>query len=132
MRPKMIWANLGVKDVARTRKFYTALGIKPNTEHDNGGDTLTSFLFGDDNFAIHFFNQDELRKSFEGELTDLTKSNEIMFSLWADSPEEADAWAEEVRKAGGTILNEPKAFGQNYYGFAFADPDGHKFNVFHM
>jgi predicted lactoylglutathione lyase len=55
-----------------------------------------------------------------------------MFSLWADSPEEADAWAAEVRNAGGTILTEPAGFGNNWYGFEFADPDGHKWNVFHM
>ncbi|WP_374951814.1 VOC family protein [Mucilaginibacter sp.] len=131
MQPKQIWANLGVKDVSRTREFYTKLGIKSNEDHDNGGDQLTSFLFGND-FAIHFFEANFLKQSFEGELTDLTKSNEIMFSLWADSKEEADQWAEEVRNAGGTIFSEPKAFGNNYYGFGFADPDGHKFNVFHM
>ena len=131
MRPKQIWANFGVKDVSRTREFYKKLGIKPNEEHDNGGDQLTSFLFGDD-FAVHFFEENFLKQSFEGDLADLSKGNEIMFSLWADSEEEADQWATEVRNAGGTIFSEPKEFGDNYYGFGFADPDGHKFNVFHM
>ena len=38
----------------------------------------------------------------------------------------------EVRNAGGTIFPEPAEFGQGYYGFGFADPDGHKWNVFNM
>ncbi|MCD6063323.1 MAG: glyoxalase, partial [Flavipsychrobacter sp.] len=45
---------------------------------------------------------------------------------------QADSWAKEVEEAGGKIVSSPEAFGAGYYGFVFADPDGHKFNVFHM
>ncbi len=38
----------------------------------------------------------------------------------------------EVENAGGKIITKPEAFGEGYYGFLFADPDGHKFNVFYM
>ncbi|MCH5719065.1 VOC family protein [Niabella hibiscisoli] len=55
-----------------------------------------------------------------------------MFTLSADSKEEVDDWATTVEAAGGTIVSEPEAFGPGYYGFVFADPDGHKFNVFYM
>ena len=41
-------------------------------------------------------------------------------------------WAIEVENAGGKIITKPEAFGEGYYGFLFADPDGHKFNVFYM
>lgn len=131
MRPKQIWANLAVKDVDRTRKFYTALGFKSNEGHDKGKD-LTSFCIGDHDFVVHFFRDDKLKEALEGDLADLTKGNELMFTLWSDSREEADSWAAEVRNAGGTIFSKPAAFGEGYYGFGFADPDGHKWNVFHM
>lgn len=129
MRPTKIWANLAVKDVARTREFYTKLGFKRNEGHD-GGPLLASFLFGEDEFAVHFFTENHMRESME--LADVSKGSEIMFTLWADSREEADTWAAEVRHAGGSIFQEPAEFGEGYYGFAFADPDGHKWNVFHM
>ena len=45
MRPTKIWANLGVKDVAKTIEFYKRLGFKPNGGYDKGNE-LTSFLFG--------------------------------------------------------------------------------------
>ena len=45
---------------------------------------------------------------------------------------EADDWAAEIEKAGGRLVSQPEAFGDGYYGFVFADPDGHRFNVFHM
>lgn len=131
MRPTKIWANLAVKDVENTRKFYTALGFKSN-EGRNKSKELTSFLIGNDDFVVHFFAHSPFRESTRGEVSDLAMGNELMFTLWAESREEADAWAIEVRNAGGTIFSEPAEFGEGYYGFGFADPDGHKWNVFNM
>lgn len=128
MQPKKIWANLAVKDISRTDKFYKALGFKPNGQFKEEND-LTSFLVGENDFIVHFFKAEKLKEAM-GEVADLTKGNELIFTLWADNKEEADSWAEEVRNAGGTIFDEPRAFGNNYYGFGFADPDGHKWNVF--
>ena len=125
-----IWANLAVKDLKQTSQFYKALGFKANGDHNS--DLLTSFFFGDNKFVIHFFLKDILRSSIKGELTDTYQSNEIIFTLSAQSKEQADSWAAEVETAGGKIVSEPEEFGDGYYGFVFADPDGHKFNVFYM
>jgi predicted lactoylglutathione lyase len=131
MRPTKIWANLAVKDVEKTRSFYTALGFKSNEGHNKTND-LTSFLVGDDDFVVHFFSHDHFKDPASTGTADLAGSNEVMFTLWAESREEADAWATEVRNADGTIFIEPAQFGAGYYGFSFADPDGHKWNVFNM
>lgn len=129
MRPTKIWANLGVEDVGNTRKFYTALGFKSN-EGPNKTDELTSFLVGNDDFVVHFFAKDSLKNAIKGEIADLTKGNEVIFTLWVENKEEADNWAVEVRNVGGTIFTEPAEFGPGYYGFGLSDPDGHKWNVF--
>jgi predicted lactoylglutathione lyase len=131
MRPKKIWGNFAVKDVNITRNFYETLGFKPNKGYDRSPE-LTSFLFGDDEFVINFFLNESLKESIKGDLADLSKGNEIIFTLWADSREEADQWAMEVKNADGQVFGKPEAFGEGYYGFVFADPDGHKWNVFHM
>jgi len=131
MRPTKIWANLGVEDVEKTRDFYIKLGFKRN-HRDGEGKELTSFFIGDDDFVVHFFQKDFLKESIKGKIANLEEGNEVMFTLWADSKEETDAWADEVRRAGGTIFSEPAEFGYGYYGFGFSDPDGHKWNVFHM
>jgi predicted lactoylglutathione lyase len=131
MRPTKIWANLAVKDVANTRSFYTALGFKSNEGH-NKAKELCSFLIGDDDFVVHFFANDPFKDATKGEVADLALGNELIFTLWAESTAEADAWATEVRNAGGAIFSEPAKFGKGYYGFGFSDPDGHKWNVFHM
>ena len=129
MTPKKVWANMAVSDVERTTKFYTELGFKPN-----GSPTreITSFLVGDNKFIIHFFLKDKIRTGLKGELADLTLGNEIIFTLSADSKEEVDKWAKEVQRAGGNLISQPEEFGEGYYGFVFADPDGHRFNIFFM
>jgi uncharacterized protein len=130
MKPKKIWANLAVKDVERTREFYTTLGFKRNGEHNHSD--LVSFFIGEENFIVHFFANNVLKKAIEGELSDLTQGNEIIFTLSAGNKDEVNAWAEEILKAGGKLYSKPSEFGEGYYGFVFADPDGHKWNVFHM
>lgn len=128
MRPKKIWANFSVQNLARTTAFYKQLGFK----HNGASDQLTSFFFGDDSFIIHFFLKDVLEPAMKGPITDAGAGNEIIFTLSADTREEVDNWEKEIQQAGGTIVSKPEAFGENYYGFVFADPDGHKFNVFQM
>ncbi len=125
MKPKMIWANYSVKDAKRTHAFYTQLGFKSNDFNDP---TLASFNFGDNNFAIHFFEEGTRIDEY------VTPGNrgEIIFSLSADTEAEVKELSDKITAAGGTLLSEPLRDEAGYYGFAFADPDGHKFNVLLM
>ena len=128
MKPKKIWANFGVSDLERTTKFYTDLGFKSN----GASNDLTSFFLSEDNFIIHFFLKEVLKTNTSLDLVDPAKENEIIFTLSAETKEDVDKWAKEVEPAGGKLISKPEAFGEGYYGFVFADPDGHKFNVFYM
>lgn len=128
MNPKKIWANLAVSDLERTTRFYTELGFKPNGRSDE----LTSFRFGEDGFIMHFFRKDILKTAMKGETNDPQTANEVLFTLSAGSKSQVDDWAKEVEKAGGKLVSSPEEFGKGYYGFDFADPDGHRFNVFYM
>lgn len=128
MYTKKMWANFSVENLERTTSFYKQLGFKQN----GASDQLTSFFFGDENFIIHFFLRDILEPAMKGPIVDAKAANEIIFTLAAESKEDVDNWEKEVREAGGIILSKPEEFGKGYYGFVFADPDGHKFNVFFM
>ncbi len=128
MKTKKIWANVAVADLERTTQFYKQLGFK----HNGASDQLTSFFFGDESFIIHFFLKNVLEPAMKGSIIDTQAGNEIIFTLSAESREEVTQWENEIRQAGGTIVSEPESFGAGYYGFVFADPDGHKFNVFYM
>ena len=132
MRTKQIWANLGVENIERTITFYQSLGFQLN---GSPSDDLVSFFFGVDNFVIHFFKKEKLETSMEGSYADLTKGNEVMFSMAADNKDEYDYWVNVINKAGGKILfdsnKDRKAFydDNGYYVCVFTDPDGHKFNL---
>ncbi len=128
MKPKKIWANYAVSNLERTTKFYTELGFKSN----GASKELTSFFIGEGNFVMHFFLKDVLQTFMKSEIADSQKLNEIIFTLSAETKDEIDNWAKEVEKAGGKIISKPKEFGKGYYGFDFADPDGHRFNIFFM
>jgi uncharacterized protein len=102
MKPIKIWANLGVENIERTQEFYLTLGFKLNGKPTK---ELVSFLFGDDDFVIHFFLKEKLKSSLEGEISDLSQGNEIIFTLYAENKDDFDTWIEEVKNAGGTIFS---------------------------
>ena len=128
MKAKKIWANFSVKDAKRTNQFYTQLGFTRNKP--NNDPKLASFLFGDDDFVIHFFEQGSQIDEY---LTSGSKTtSEIIFTLSAETEAEVKEWAEKVKNASGNIFHEVRRDETNHYGFGFADPDGHKFNVLLM
>ncbi len=68
----------------------------------------------------------------KGKIADLKNGKRNFVYTFRRKQRQVDNWAKEVEKAGGKIISKPEEFGKGYYGFVFADPDGHKFNVFYM
>ena len=128
MKAKMIWANFSVEDAKRTNQFYTQLGFKPNGA--NNYPKLASYLFGDNDFVIHFF---ERGSQIDEYLTAGSKNgSEIIFTLSAESEQEIQEWVKNIKAAGGTIFQQAGRDKTGYFSFGFSDPDGHKFNVLLM
>ena len=123
---------MAVKNIERTQTFYETLGFQLN---GTPTEDLVSFFFSEEAFIIHFFQKERLQDNMEGNLTDITQGNEIMFSLAAESMKEYDRWVEEIKQAEGTVLfdskiDRKKFYDENgYYVCVFTDPDGHKFNI---
>jgi predicted lactoylglutathione lyase len=65
-------------------------------------------------------------------VVDTGKGSEVLFSFDAESREEVDALAKKVEHAGGDIYGQPSETQGWMYGFAFADPDGHRWNMLYM
>ena len=108
MNTRKIWANLAVENLERTTQFYTQLGFKFN----GASKDLTSFLVGEDDFALNFFLKDTLKGNVKGEIADPKHGNEVVFTLSADSNEEVDQWEHEVKSAGGNVISKPEEFGE--------------------
>jgi len=127
MKATMIWANLPVTNVKATEKFYLSLGIKPNSGHTT--EELTSFLFGKDEFPIHFFKREILEASMNDKTLMGGSGSEVIFSISANTEEEILEWVRKVKAAGGNIFRDAKRQEDGYFYCVFSDLDGHKFNV---
>src|SRR3984885_15622894 len=99
MKATKIWANFSVKDAKRTNQFYTRLGFTPNTPPNNDP-KLASFLFDDEDFVIHFFEQGSRIDEY---LPSRSKTSEIIFTLSAETEAEVNEFAGKVKEAGGNI-----------------------------
>lgn len=127
---KQIWLNLPVKDIGRSSAFFKALGFV-QTPHGNS-EASAGFMFGENNFVIMLFLEQVFKSFVQTEVADTSINTQMLISIDTQSREEVDALAQAVTEAGGTIFLPP-AENQGYmYGFGFADPDGHRWNVLYM
>jgi predicted lactoylglutathione lyase len=123
-----IFVNLPVKDLHRSVEFFTKLDFKFNPQFTD--ENATRMIVGDGIFVMllvgNFF------KTFtKKEISDATKSTEVILALTVDSREEVDEMINKVIKAGGVEPNEPQDHGW-MYGRSFQDVDGHLWEVLYM
>ena len=126
--PQMIFVNIPVTDVARSRKFYEALGYKINEQFSDA--TAACIVVSD---AIYFMilNHEKFASFATKPLADPAKTTSVMVALSQDSRAAVDKITEAALKAGGT---EPKA-AQDLgfmYNRTFHDPDGNVFEPMWM
>jgi uncharacterized protein len=129
--PKEIWLNLPVKNVQRSKAFFSSIGFRFNEER-SGGNESACMLLGDKNVVIMLFEATMFAGFTKNILTDTQKSSELLISFDAQSREEIDEMAKRVVNAGGTIFAEPAENQGWMYGFAFMDLDGHRWNGLYM
>jgi uncharacterized protein len=116
--------TLGVRDLARARAFYEALGW---TTRAKEGDDVVFFQVG--GMIVALWGRDQLAE--DSEVEDSGGWGGVTFAYNTRSDEEVDAVIEEARKAGATIAREPgKAFWGGHTAI-FIDPEGHPWEVAH-
>lgn len=128
---KGIWLNLAVKDVKKSKDFFTQIGFSFSAQYTDGADSL-ALQIGTKPDIVMLFEENRLKEFIQHPLTDTKQSSEIIISFDAESREEVNEIAEKVRSAGGDIFSEPAEIQGWMYGFAFADLDGHRWNALYM
>lgn len=127
---KQIWLNLPVKDIKRSKHFFSKLGFSFNEEHDT--EYSTCMLVGVNNFVIMLFEETMFEEFIKNKLRDTNQSSEMLISIDAESWEEVDIIAHRVEEAGGIVFSKP-ALSQGWmYGCGFIDLDGHRWGVLYM
>jgi predicted lactoylglutathione lyase len=102
MKPRFIWANLLSGDLKKTILFYSAWDSNEMINLKRA--ESTSFTFAENQFIINFFTGERLTQQKFGGLSVPENSNEIIFSISADSREEVDQWWRRSRGRGNYIF----------------------------
>jgi len=101
MATKDIWINLPVKDVTKSKEFFTKLGFSFSTEYGNSSD-CAGLLVGSKKTVIMLFLESTFKKFIGSEIADTKLGTEVLFSFGAESKEEADKLFNGL-SAGGKI-----------------------------
>ncbi|HYH60234.1 MAG TPA: VOC family protein [Solirubrobacterales bacterium] len=124
MDQRLSLITLGVSDVERSRSFYEALGWQTNAAQND--DVV---FFQANGIVVALWDRAKLAE--DSGVEDAGGSSGFTLAYNVRSPQEADAVAEEVRAARGTVTREPGKTFWGGYSFAFTDPDGHPWEVAH-
>ena len=128
---KSFWINLPVKDINRSKEFFTKLGFRFNSQHGNSANSAC-LLIGDSNVVCMLFDEATFAE-YIGKDTGIAKNaTEVLLSIDAQSKEEVDGMVVKAIAAGGTSNHKPGEMKGFMYGCVFADLDGHRWNVLYM
>ncbi|MCA8089509.1 glyoxalase/bleomycin resistance/extradiol dioxygenase family protein [Burkholderia anthina] len=125
---KMVFINLPVADLPRSKAFYQALGFEVVPAYTN--DLAACLKISDAIFAML------LVRPFFQTFTDKTIVDpathvQVLSCLSCESPAEVDEVVAKARAAGGTAPRPPIEY-PGMYGHSFADPDGHAWELMYV
>jgi predicted lactoylglutathione lyase len=124
VRQRVTLFTLGVRDLARARRFYEALGWETGAGPD---DDVMFFQTGATVLALW----DRARLAEDSCVEDSGGWGGVTPALNLGSPEEVDAVIEEARAAGAVIGREPAETFWGGYSAVFIDPEGHPWEIAH-
>jgi uncharacterized protein len=124
MEQRVSLITLGVRDLARARAFYEALGWTTRAAPE---DDVVFFQAG--GMVVALWGREELAE--DSGVEDSGGWGGMTLAYNVSSPSDVDAVIEEVRSAGADIVREPAETFWGGHSAAFTDPDGHPWEVAH-
>jgi uncharacterized protein len=120
--------NLPVKDLAKTTEFFAKIGFSFNQEFSD--ENAACMIISDETYAMLVV--EPFFKGFtQQDVTDTTKSREVIVGLSAESKGEVDDRVAKAIAAGGETLGDAQDDGFMYMR-GFYDIDGHQWSFIHM
>jgi predicted lactoylglutathione lyase len=126
---RQTFVNLPVKDLARSTQFFTHVGFSFDPQFTD--DNATRMIIGDETSVM--LAVEPFFKGFVApqDITDTSKTREVIVGLSADSREEVDELVGKAIAAGAQELGEPQDDGFMYMR-GFLDRDGHQWSFVYM
>jgi predicted lactoylglutathione lyase len=127
---KQIWLNLPVKNIEKSKQFFSKIGFSFNEEYSN--ENSACMLVGDQNFVVMLFEESLFGNFVQNTIADTQTHSEMLISIDAESRNEVEELAKKVEEAGGVLFAKPAENQGWMYGCGFSDLDGHRWNVLFM
>lgn len=116
-----IFVNLPVKDLNKSKEFYTKIGFSINPQFTD--ETAACVVITEDIYAM-ILTHAKFKEFTPKEIADSTKTSEVLTCLSFESKERVNEVVDNALQAGGTEARAPMDYGF-MFGRSFNDPDGH-------
>jgi predicted lactoylglutathione lyase len=124
----MIFVNLPVKDLARSRGFYGKLGY---TFNEQFSDENAICVVISDTIFLTLLVEPFFKTFTKKEIADASGVTEAILAISTDNREAVDELVDKAFAAGASESNDPDDQGF-MYSRSFQDPDGHLWEVLWM
>ncbi len=125
MKVKSIFVNLPIKDLERTRDFWTKLGFSFNEQFS---DDRALCLVLNDGLIYSMLITHEMFSTFTNRPIADNSTTQVLTAIEVDSREMVDKIVKLALENGATRYRESVDHGWMYYD-TFADLDGHQWEV---
>ena len=126
---RMIFVNVPVSDLQRSRGFLEALGA---VNEPRFTDETAACMTLSDSIHVMLLTHDKFSQFTPRPIADAKAGSEVLLCLSSESRESVDSTLERAVAAGGTADPSPKQDYGVMYGRSVADPDGHIWEVMWM
>jgi predicted lactoylglutathione lyase len=125
----MIFVNLPVSDLPRSKRFFGAMGYRFDPKFTN--DDAACMVIDEGSIYAMLLTRGFFQQFTPREIADATKTTEVLTCLSAPSREAVNELVDKALAAGGTEPRPPQDHGF-MFGRSFADPDGHIWEIMWM
>jgi len=123
-----VFVNLPVKDLDKSKEFFSKLGFTFNAQFTNKD--AACMVISEDNYAM-LLTEPFFKTFTKKEIINAKKSTEVLIALSSASKEDVNKMLTSALTAGAKEANEPQDHGF-MFGRSFEDLDGHIWEVFWM
>lgn len=120
-----MYVNLPVKDVQKTREFWTLLGFSINEQFSD--EKAICVIMKEDHIYAMFLKE-EFFQTFTDRPIAKGDTTQTLLAIGVNSREEVDGMVKTAIENGGSKYSEPQDHGWMYQN-AFSDLNGHQWEV---
>lgn len=125
MKINQIYVNLPVKDVQKTKEFWTQLGFSVNDQMSN--EKSVCVVMKEGQIYVMFLTEESFQTFSERPVPN-GDTTQVLVAISLDSRAEVDQVVNTALENGATQHEEPQDYGWMYHN-SFWDINGHGWNV---